>query len=119
MHTNDDRRFLRRRQRLAAAWTPVGVTLLLALSACLGWLFVRVPYLVNPVYVARQLATGAIERSTLDLMALLLPVAVVALFVVTGIMIGYGFAVFAHERRYQRMLHSMRTETSDQPAQDA
>ncbi len=74
--TAKDREYLQRRARLLRAWPWVGGALLLALVGLGGWMWWRVPKLINPWQVARQLNAGGLEPGTLELMAMLLPIIV-------------------------------------------
>lgn len=102
-----DAEFLRKRKRFASSWNFVGSVMLLVLLAMLCWLFVRTPSLVNPYHAARLLSEGAGDRAVTGIMAGMLPIALLALFGVTGTVILYGFAVFANERRYHRIIDGL------------
>jgi hypothetical protein len=108
MH-DDDLRFIEKRARLSRSWKPAGALAITVLAAVLAWLFASSPLLVNPVFVAARIENGMLERVTVDLMALMLPIAVLGCFVTTTIMIVFGFAVFAVERRYLAIIERLRT----------
>ncbi len=114
MRKQNDLQFLARRKRLAVFWNAIGTLLIIILVGLLGWLFLTTPYLVNPVYVSRQILAGTVERSTLEFMAMLLPFVVLAIFAVIGAVIGFGFAVFSNERRYHRMIDNLHTTLDKQ-----
>jgi len=98
--------FLKRRKRFADSWNLVGTFILIVLCLLFLVLLRISPYLVNPFHVIRQIAAGNIEQRTLELMACLLPVLVLKLFAVIVLFIIYGFAIFADEKRYQRIISS-------------
>jgi hypothetical protein len=109
----DDQEFLRHRRRLVALWKLIGPLLLLALLALLGWLLVWSPNLVNPYSVAHRISSGEIERSSLELMALILPVAMLTIIGITAVVIGFGFAVCSNERRYLKIIDQQQTLVAD------
>jgi uncharacterized membrane protein len=105
----DDSGFLRHRRRLVGLWKLAGPLMLLVLLVFLGWLFVWSPNLVNPYAVANKLSNGEIERSTLELMALILPVSILMNIGITAVMIGFGFAMVANERRYLKIIDQQKS----------
>jgi len=105
--------FLQTRRRFARWWNAVGGLLLVALGGSAVWLRVDVPALMSPTYAAKQISAGALPQSSLELMAVLLPVAMWVLFVVTAVVIGFGFAVFTNERRYQSIIEALQTGLSE------
>ncbi len=108
-----DRRFLQRRRRLARSWNLVGAALLLVLLALAATLFFRVPFLANPMYVADLLKTGGLERSTLELMAMMLPVVFLLCLAVTVVVVLFGFAIFSNERRYLAIIDALERGSVD------
>jgi hypothetical protein len=111
-HQNDED-FLRHRRKLVARWKLAGPLMLLVLLALLGWLYVWSPNLVNPYAVADKISNGEIERSSLELMALILPVAMLTIIGITAVVIGFGFAVISNERRYLKIIDQQHTGTAD------
>lgn len=102
--TDEERRFLSRRERLVAAWRFAGPALL-ALSIGLGaWLFWFRPLLANPFVVTGGLVRGEVAASTVALMAGLLPVVVLTCLVLTVAVVLFAYAAFSNERRYLEIL---------------
>ena len=71
------------------------------------WFFVRVPNFINPLHVIEQLKSGTLPQSSLVVMAVMLPIVVLGLLLVCCAVIGFGFAVFANERRYLTIIEEM------------
>lgn len=105
MQSNAD--FLERRRKLASSWKIVAWMMLAGIAALAAWLFVSVPWLANPLFVARRISAGDMERPTLELMATVLPVTILILLGLIAAMIGLGFAIFANEKRYQRIIREL------------
>jgi len=105
MNLNEQyKNFLVKRRRFAKSWPLVGILLLLGIFAFLIWLFLRNPLLVNPFEVASRLEAGTIEKSTLVLMAGMLPIMFLACFFILLVMVLFAFAVFSNEKKYIKII---------------
>ena len=96
--------FLKKRSFFARWWNVVGSVMLAVLGGMGLWFFIRVPNFINPLHVIEQLQSGTLQQSTLVVMAAMLPIVVLGLLLVCCTVIGFGFAVFANERRYLRII---------------
>lgn len=103
----DEQAFVNRRWKLARAWNYAGVGLLLLLAGLLGWQWGSTPLLVNPAEVSRRLEAGTIEASSLETMALLLPVMTLVCLSVLAVFVVLGFVIFANERRLIRIIRRL------------
>ncbi|RME33114.1 MAG: hypothetical protein D6786_08610 [Gammaproteobacteria bacterium] len=103
-----DERYLARRRRFVSSWNRLAAILLLALGALLAWLTLQAPWLVNPLDVVRSLERGAVDPGTLELAAILLPLAVLLLFLAVSALVFLGFAVIRNERRYLAIIGQLR-----------
>jgi hypothetical protein len=99
-----DETFIVRRRRAVSMWPCVAVAIWCGLAVMLVWMNYSQPELVNPYAVAEQLAAGTYAQSSLELAAILLPVALVMWFVIVAIFVGVAFLPIQNERRYLRML---------------
>ena len=108
-----DLAFIKKRSFFARWWNVVGSVMLAVLVGMALWFFVTVPNFINPLYVIEQLKSGTLQQSTLVIMAAMLPIVVLGLILVCCAVIGFGFAVFANERRYLAIIERMRQETED------
>ena len=113
MLTHAELAFLEQRRWRARYWNLVGGVLLAAVVGLAVWLLVRVPNLVNPFHVLRQIEAGTLPQSSLETMATLLPLAVMAVVGMLATVITFGFAVFANERRYLSIIDSLAGSTRD------
>lgn len=97
--------FLRRRERLLRYWPWAGGGLLGLLACLLLWLWIEVPYLVNPRALALAVEGGELPETTVLMLATMLPVVFLTLLIVLALVILMLFAVFGRERR---LLHLLR-----------
>lgn len=107
MLDSNDLRFLKKRKTFSRTWNFVAIGLLLALGTLFLWLFFKSPNMVNPFHVVSQIKADTLENSTLLLMATLFPITVCFCIFITAICIIFGFAVFANERRYIRIIEKL------------
>ena len=96
--------FLIHRRRLVRLWPIVGVTLWGILAFFAVYLWYQVPQLINYPWVATQLVQGTLAHSTLELMALMLPIAIMTLLSVVALVILFGFGFNQIEKRYLTIL---------------
>ena len=109
-----DSRFIEKRRKLVGLWNLVGCLTFAALAAFIAWMFWAQPRLINPLHVVGELEGGRISHTTLELMAVMLPIVVVALFLVTAVLIAFTFAVIGNERRYLKIIDRLRQESEDE-----
>jgi membrane-anchored protein YejM (alkaline phosphatase superfamily) len=102
-----DRHFLQRRRRLARSWNLVGVALLSVLVATTATLYFRVPLLANPLYVLDLLKDNNLEPASMELMAVILPIVFLICLGAVAVTVGFGFAMFANERRYLAIIDTL------------
>lgn len=92
--------FLEKRRTSMAAWRVAGPLLLVTLAAFFGWLYLRVPLLINPFEVADRLESGAIGEPTLAIMSLLLPLMVSLCFLLLVVIILSVYGAISNEKKY-------------------
>lgn len=102
-----DKLFVERRERLARHWPVAGVGSLLLIAAFGGWLWLKVPHLIDPWRVIESLEAGALPESTVGIMVVMLPIVMVTLLVFAFIFVLLGFVAFSNERRLIRLLRKM------------
>ncbi|MCB1615813.1 MAG: hypothetical protein KDI30_07345 [Pseudomonadales bacterium] len=106
---NDEQNsFLAKREKLTRQWKWAGSVLLGWSVLLYGYLFFFSPLLANPFYVIERIKEGDMERSTLELMAVLLPVVTGTLFLVLLVFILLSFVIFKNEKKYQEIIAAMR-----------
>ena len=102
-----DLEFIEKRSFFARWWTVVGIVMLAVLVGMALWFFVTVPNFINPLHVIEQLKSETLPQSSLVVMAGMLPIVVLGLFLVLCTVVGFGFVVFANERRYLTIIEEM------------
>jgi len=103
----DQIEFLDRRRRLLRAWRYVGPLTLLGWLGLLAYLGANSPLLVDPRTVASRIDSGAIQQSTLETMATLLPVMSVIVGVLMVAIVALIYVALSHERRYLEIIADM------------
>ena len=99
-----DKIFLEKRKKLNRLWPIVGTALIVTLVLLYILLFIRTPKLVNPYLVMEKLKTDQMAESSLHLLALICPIAIIFLFLTVGAVILFGFGWYKTEKRYLRIL---------------
>lgn len=99
--------FLRRRGARVRTWRWVGVLLLFALCAAAAWIYLHNPLMIDPSAVAERLEQDDLESGTLALLALFAPMMVILAFVLTALIILFGFICLNREGRYLGMIASL------------
>ena len=103
----NDLAFLQMRRRFLRFWKIAGVSSLVFLAALFSWLYFKVPNLVNPFHVQRQIESNALTPSALKVMAALMPLMMVLAFFLSVAIILFGFSAYANENRYLKIIDSL------------
>jgi hypothetical protein len=106
--TEEDERFLRKREALTRAWPIFGGFLLAALTFWIGWMLWRNTLVVNPYAMLGAIRDGTIEQSTLQLMAGMLPVAMILIFGLSAGIVLLLYGTFSNEKRYLGIIRGSR-----------
>ncbi len=117
--TEKDVAFVEKRRNLVRWWNLVGSITFAGLVAFVAWMFWSQPRLINPLHVVGELEGGGISQATLEIMAALLPMVVLAIFFVLAVMIGFTFAMIGNERRYLKIIDRLKDDgaVKDEPAE--
>jgi nitric oxide reductase large subunit len=107
MITDNELQFLKRRMKINKAWSIVGICMLITLVALYVWLYVKTPNLVNPFHVMNLIEKNRLDISSMKMLSVFCSVAVVALFIIVGTVVAYGFAWASLERRYLRIIETL------------
>ncbi len=103
-----DQAFVDRRRRLLALWPYTGGGILAGLLGFTTWLWFFAPLMVNPWATVEALKSGSVEESTLYVMAVMLPILMLACLGAFVVMVGLFFAAFRNERRLIDILDRQR-----------
>ncbi len=99
--------FVAKRRTLIRRWNAVGWALITLIIAALGFLFLTSPLLVNPWETMARVRTDSISTSTLQLMAVMLPVVFLGSFMLLVVIVAFQFAAAANERRLIGIIDSL------------
>jgi Ca2+/Na+ antiporter len=114
MLTQEQEAFVNKRRRLATAWPLFGAILALAVIGLGLWMFIRTPMLINPVEAMARVEDPAMDRATLSLMAMMLPMVVGALLLVMLALVAFAFAQFRNERRLIELIDGLNDSSTSQ-----
>ena len=107
--SENDLKFLLIRRRFLKSSYLMGFLLSVFLTGLFLWLLFKVPNMINPFHVQRQVSSNALSISALKIMAVLLPLMVLVAFFLAASIILFGFSVFANERHYLKIIDSLLT----------
>ncbi|MBN2894830.1 MAG: hypothetical protein JXK05_02940 [Campylobacterales bacterium] len=107
--SSEEEALLAKRARRLKSWPYVGGGLLGLLGACGLWLWVKVPYLINPWALGDAIRGGSLSESTVLLLASMLPVVLLMLLLFAVAVVGLIFAAFANERKLIEMIRRLNT----------
>ena len=99
-----ERSYLEKRAKLIRAWPWIGGVLLLLIIAFTAWLWVTVPYFVDPWAVFAALKSGSVPVSTLAVMAAMLPVVMLTLLAFAALVVILMFVTLFNEHRLIRFI---------------
>lgn len=85
-------------------WPWVGGSLLAGIFGLIVYFYFRVPLLINPREVIARMGTGTLARSSLETMAVMLPVVFGLVFFLLVVMIVLIFVALANEKKYLRLI---------------
>jgi len=91
----------------------VGMGVLLVSFGFLVWLFLHNPLLVNPAKVFSRLEAGAIEKSTLQLMAGMLPMMFLFCFFLLVVLVLFVFAAFSNDKKHIKIIDTLLAKSMD------
>jgi len=100
-------RFLEKRRILLRAWRYAGPLLLLGIGGFAAYLYFNTPLLINPFAVASGIESGSIEQSTLQLMAVFVPVLFITACFLLVVLVVLMYAAFANEKKYLAILDEL------------
>lgn len=96
------------RQRWLQYWPWAGGVSLLVIAGLAVWLWLEHPLLVNPFHVAGQLKAGTLPVSTLELMALFLPIMTLTCLGLLVVLLVFAWVSLRRERTLLQMIKSAR-----------
>lgn len=115
MLTRNQQRFIMRRRKLVRAWRITGPLVLLLLIVAGGILFFNYPLMFNPYASIERLEAGTLADSTVQLMALLLPIAMLMVFFMLVVVVMLVFAGIANDRKYLSIIQDLQDTRDSRP----
>jgi hypothetical protein len=103
----EQRGFLEKREGFVKSWRYVGPLLFAVIAGFAIYLYVRTPLLINPYEVFARIESGSIERSSLETMALLLPLMFIVVCFLLLVLIVMMYAAFSNEKRYRDIVTAL------------
>ena len=100
-------RFVNKRDRLTRTWPWAGALALIVLLAGAAWLWFSTPFFINPWATLEALEQGTLPVTTMSIMAVMLPVMVLAALVLLISLVLIPFAAFANERRLIKIIRRL------------
>ncbi|MGD8808624.1 MAG: hypothetical protein PVG24_03410 [Gammaproteobacteria bacterium] len=105
-----DRDFVDKR-KIYVRTGPIVLGVCLVVIAAFGlWAWLYQPLLANPFEVARQINDGRLDDTTIVLMAVMFPIAMLVGIGLTAAVVALCWAGLAKEKRYMRIIDSLSGE---------
>ncbi len=102
--TPTEQAFVDRRRRLLSLWPYAGSGLVAGMLGFALWLWFSAPLMINPLATVAALKSGSLEESTLAVIAVMLPILLLAMLGAFLVVVGLFFAAFRNERRLLELL---------------
>ena len=99
--------WLEKRRTLVALWPWAGGGIIAGLLGFAAWLWLAVPLMINPWAAVEAIRAEQVEQSTLIVMAVMLPILMLACLGVLVVAIGLFFVAFTNEKKLIRMVDKL------------
>ena len=99
--------FLEKRRQLLKVWTYAGPSMLLLIIVLVVFLKINTPWLIDPFEVISRLEEGSVETSSLEMMAVLLPVMSCLVCFLLAAFVFLMYLVFTNEKKYLEILNQL------------
>ena len=101
---------LRKRRLMVDSWPYIGPVLVAALLILVGMLWLTAPMFVNPFAVMDRLQADSLDITTLQTMAIMLPIVFTVLCIVVLVMITFLYATYKKEKRYLDLIEQLQPQ---------
>lgn len=108
----DEVRFLGRRRKLISAWRYAGPLTLLLIFGLAIFLGLRSPMMVNPFAIIERLEAGTLAQSTLEMMAMFVPLLVITICFILIVLIQLMYVAFSNEKKYLQIIDLLKNADS-------
>ena len=99
MLTPAEQAFVEKRRTMLALWPYAGGGMLTGMFGFAAWLWIFAPAMINPMITVEAIQSGALEETTLYVMAVLLPILMLALLGGFVVVVALFFVAFNNERK--------------------
>jgi hypothetical protein len=106
-NTSNQNDFLVKRSKLVKSWQVVGPTALLMIFILVLYLYLKTPMMINPFEVLAKIQKGLIEQSTLEFMAVILPLMVITTCFLLVILVIVMNSAIDNEKKYIEMIDDL------------
>jgi len=100
--------FLNRRKKMLKWWDYLGPVLFLIVIGYVVFVYFKAPLLINPFEVLSRIQAGTIKGSTLEFMAAILPVVIIAICFVMIALVAIMYAASINEKKYLKIINDLR-----------
>ncbi|MES2625510.1 MAG: hypothetical protein V4628_09535 [Pseudomonadota bacterium] len=106
--TDVQHEFLRKRRTFVAAWSSIGPLLTAGLLIFVVTMLLAAPMFLNPFAVIQRLRTDTLDLTTLQTMAMMLPVIFILLCVTLLLLILQTYRGCRRERQYLQLTEQLK-----------
>jgi len=105
-----DEAFLARRQTCLKFWRFTGPIMIVLIIALMFYLYLNVPWLVNPSVTITRVTERSFDLSTLEVIALIMPFLFNMVFVLLFAVVALTYVVMQNDKRYQKIIKNASRE---------
>ncbi len=105
--SKEQRDYLDKRRKILRFWPFAGPFLPLGIAGLAIHLYVNTPLLIDPYEVLSRIEAHSIKQSSLEIMAVMLPITFIAICFLLVMLVVVMYAAFANERRYLEIVGEM------------
>jgi hypothetical protein len=107
IRTEEQQQFLHKRRTFIAAWRSIGPLLIGGLLIFIGMMLLTAPMFINPFAVIARLRADTLDLTTLQTMAMMLPVVFMLLCVALLLLILQAYRSCKREREYLLLIDQL------------
>lgn len=105
--------YLEKRRKFVHLWHYVGPLLLIGILGFATYLFVNTPLLINPYEILSRLESHSIKQSSLEMMAVLLPIMFIVVCFLLIVLVAIMYAAFSNEKKYLEIVDEIKSTKLD------
>jgi len=105
-----DKAFLSRRQTCLKFWRFTGPIMIVLIITLMLYLYINVPWLVNPFEAIARVTERSFDLSTLEVIALMMPFLFNMVFILLFAVVALTYVVMQNDKRYQKIIKNASRE---------